>query len=113
VSADSSAENYALFIAEIPLLGQIYPHLGHESTADAFVPYPSPAARTSLDDVAMYLHSSGGFGLLSNSFFNRKFNLCTSGSTGFPKCIPETHRNLIHWAALGQLFFFDLALGVV
>jgi acyl-CoA synthetase (AMP-forming)/AMP-acid ligase II len=105
MSEESSAENYALFIAEIPLLGQIYPHLGHELTADPFVPYPSPATRTSLDYVAMFLHSSGGFYLLSNSFLNRKLNLCTSGSTGFPKCIPETHRNLIHHAAMGQLFF--------
>ncbi|KAJ6514511.1 hypothetical protein C8R47DRAFT_962145, partial [Mycena vitilis] len=73
---------HALTIHEIPLLGQLYPHLGHESTRHAFVPYPSPANRTPLDNTAMCLHSSG--------------------STGFPKCIPETHRSLIHYAALGQ-----------
>ncbi|KAJ6558269.1 acetyl-CoA synthetase-like protein [Mycena capillaripes] len=82
VSADLSAMDppYELSIEEIPLLGQIYPHLGHETTRNAFRPYPSPATRTALDEIAMYLHSSG--------------------STGFPKCIPETHRNLIHYAAL-------------
>ncbi|KAJ7656834.1 putative aminoadipate reductase, partial [Mycena polygramma] len=73
---------HELTIEEIPLLGQLYPHLGHETSKDAFVRYPAPGTRTSLDNVAMYLHSSG--------------------STGFPKCIPETHRNLIHYAALGR-----------
>ncbi|KAJ7625826.1 putative nonribosomal peptide synthetase, partial [Roridomyces roridus] len=60
---------------------QIYPHLGHETFRDEFVPYPGPSGvHTSLDDVAIYLHSSG--------------------STGLPKPIPQTHRILIQWAAL-------------
>ncbi|KAJ7865231.1 putative aminoadipate reductase [Mycena leptocephala] len=82
VSAELSTTDhpYELSVEEIPLLGQLYPHLGHETTEDAFVPYPAPTTRTSFDGIAMYLHSSG--------------------STGFPKCIPETHRNLIHYAAL-------------
>ncbi|KAJ7045248.1 putative aminoadipate reductase [Mycena alexandri] len=82
LSADLSAKNplYELSVEEIPLLGQLYPHLGHETTKDAFVPYPSPTVKPALDEVAMYLHSS---------------------STGFPKSIPETHRNLIQYAALG------------
>ncbi|KAJ6482180.1 putative aminoadipate reductase [Mycena vitilis] len=82
VAADSAAMNpaYEFTIEEIPLLGQLYPQLGHETTKHDFVPYASPATSTPLDNVVMYLHSSG--------------------STGFPKCIPETHRNLIHYAAL-------------
>ncbi|KAJ7656826.1 putative aminoadipate reductase [Mycena polygramma] len=82
VAADLSTLDppHELTIQEIPLLGQLYPHLGHETSEDSFVPYPAPALRTPLDNVAMYLHSSG--------------------STGFPKCIPETHRNLVHYAAL-------------
>ncbi|KAJ7146581.1 hypothetical protein C8R44DRAFT_757824, partial [Mycena epipterygia] len=82
VLAESSAKSppYELSIEEIPLLGKIYPHLGHEMKDDDFTPYPSPATRTALDDAAVYLHSSG--------------------STGFPKCIPETHRNIIHYAGL-------------
>ncbi|KAJ7041394.1 acetyl-CoA synthetase-like protein [Mycena alexandri] len=71
---------YQLFIEEIPLLGHIYPHLGHETTEDPFVPYPGPTTRTALDEVAMYVHSSG--------------------STGFPKSIPLTHRFLIQYAAM-------------
>ncbi|KAF7347147.1 Acetyl-CoA synthetase-like protein [Mycena venus] len=82
VSTELSNNNpsFELSIEEIPLLGQIYPHVGHETSEDAFVPYPIQTTRAALDDVALYLHSSG--------------------STGFPKSIPETHRNLIHHAAL-------------
>ncbi|KAF8215632.1 putative nonribosomal peptide synthetase [Mycena galopus ATCC 62051] len=78
VSTDNAS--YELRIEEIPLLGQIYPHLGHETSEAAFTPYPNPSVRIALDDVALYLHSSG--------------------STGFPKSIPETHRNLVQQAAL-------------
>ncbi|KAJ7613299.1 acetyl-CoA synthetase-like protein [Mycena polygramma] len=85
VAADLSAvdPSYELTIEEIPLLGQIYPHLGHKTTEEGFIPFPSPATRIPLDNVTMYLHSSG--------------------STGMPKCIPETQRNLIHFASLGCL----------
>ncbi|KAJ7236051.1 acetyl-CoA synthetase-like protein [Mycena haematopus] len=71
---------YELSIEDIPPLGQIYPHLGHESTDHAFVPYPSPTKSISIDNVALYLHSSG--------------------STGFPKSIPETHRTLVQQASM-------------
>ncbi|KAJ7439939.1 putative aminoadipate reductase [Mycena latifolia] len=79
VAAESSAQSppYELSIEEIPLLGEIYPHLGRERKEDPFEHYPGPAMRTPLDDVAMYLHSSG--------------------STGFPKCIPETHRTILNF----------------
>ncbi|KAJ7683143.1 hypothetical protein B0H17DRAFT_1205376 [Mycena rosella] len=85
VSADSSTQSppYELSIEEFPLLGQVYPHLGHETKENAFVAYPDSTTRTPLDSVAMYLHSSG--------------------STGFPKCIPESHRTLIHYGALEAL----------
>ncbi|KAJ7636836.1 putative aminoadipate reductase [Roridomyces roridus] len=71
---------YDLSVEEIPLLGQMYPHLGHETPQDEFFPYPVPATRTAVDEVAIYLHSSG--------------------STGLPKSIPITHGNIIHWAGM-------------
>ncbi|KAJ7075616.1 putative aminoadipate reductase [Mycena belliarum] len=85
VVSESSAMSppYKLSIEEIPLLGQIYPHLGRETVEDAFVPFPEPATKAALDNVALYLHSSG--------------------STGFPKPIPWTHRTVIHFAALDIL----------
>ncbi|KAJ7625856.1 putative aminoadipate reductase [Roridomyces roridus] len=73
---------YDLSVEEVPFLGQLYPHLGRESPSDEFTPYPAPSTRTPLNTVAMYLHSSG--------------------STGFPKSIPETHRTLLHYAARGK-----------
>ncbi|KAJ6487165.1 putative aminoadipate reductase [Mycena vitilis] len=76
----SNSGVHRVLTTEIPLLGQLYPCLGRETMGDAFVPYPSPSTRTNLDNVLMYVHSSG--------------------STGFPKCIPETNRNIIHYAAL-------------
>ncbi|KAJ7731236.1 putative aminoadipate reductase [Mycena metata] len=80
LSVDLSAKRYELSVEEIPLLGQLYPRLGHETAEDHFVAYPSSTVKPALDEVAMYLHSSG--------------------STGFPKPIPESHRNLIQYAAL-------------
>ncbi|KAJ7636277.1 putative aminoadipate reductase [Roridomyces roridus] len=77
---DELPTQYGLSIEEIPLQGQIYPHLGHETSTHEFTPYPQPYSRPSIDDVALYLHSSG--------------------STGFPKSIPETHRGLILYQAL-------------
>ncbi|KAF7357193.1 Acetyl-CoA synthetase-like protein [Mycena sanguinolenta] len=71
---------YELSVEEIPLLGQIYPHLGHETPESPFVLYPRPTTSISLDDVALYLHSSDG--------------------TGFPKYVPQTHSNLVLQAAL-------------
>ncbi|KAJ7865170.1 putative aminoadipate reductase [Mycena olivaceomarginata] len=70
--------SYDLSVEEIPLLGQLYPHLGQERNEHPFKPYPS--STTKMDDLALCLHSSG--------------------STGLPKSIRMTHRTLIHWGAL-------------
>lgn len=66
-----------LTIDEIPALSYAFPKLGRECETDPFVPYPSPASRPDLDSPAIYLHSSG--------------------STGFPKSIPFSHRIQIKW----------------
>ncbi|KAJ7054635.1 putative aminoadipate reductase [Mycena amicta] len=71
---------YALVIEEVPSLAQIYPNLGRESAMDSSPP-ATTWPRPSLDDVCLYLHSSG--------------------STGMPKAIPETHRGLMQWTRLG------------
>ncbi|KAJ7195361.1 putative aminoadipate reductase [Mycena pura] len=77
-----------LIIEEIPSHGQVYPHLGKEtpSGSHAFEPYPPPAAQPDLDSLAMYLHSSG--------------------STGFPKAIPQTQRILLQWATFSTVTDF-------
>ncbi|KAJ6553072.1 hypothetical protein B0H19DRAFT_1030172, partial [Mycena capillaripes] len=66
--------DFVLEIEEIPLLGQIYPNLGAEKADGSFQPYTTGTSPDSLDDIGLYLHSSG--------------------STGYPKTIGQTHRAL-------------------
>lgn len=68
---DMLPEPFDITIQEAPWIKEIYPHLGAERDTDAFTPYPASAQRPALNDVMVYLHSSG--------------------STGFPKPIPITH----------------------
>jgi hypothetical protein len=71
---------FALSIEEISSLSDIYPHLGVETPDCQFQPYSSAGPRPSLDDVGLYLHSSG--------------------STGYPKAIAQTNRALEQWSQL-------------
>lgn len=75
----STDPTYDLTIDEVPLLSDIFPKLGHEKLPDLFEEYPT-GRRAGLDEVLMYLHSSG--------------------STGLPKTVPQTFRSMVHWAAL-------------
>ncbi|KAJ6473849.1 putative aminoadipate reductase [Mycena sanguinolenta] len=74
--------NFALDVEEIPLLSEVYPNLGVETTECSFQPYlPSNQSLTSSpDDIALYMHSSG--------------------STGFPKAIAQTNRAVMEWTTL-------------
>ncbi|KAG6859380.1 hypothetical protein C0995_009114 [Termitomyces sp. Mi166 len=54
------------------LFASVYPNLGHEPADQPFNPFPGPPTCPSEDDICIILHSSG--------------------STGFPKAIPQTHR---------------------
>lgn len=70
---------FDLDINEIPSLDEIYPKLGKETVEHPFKEYPAPATRQPVTDIAAYLHSSG--------------------STGFPKPIPQTYETFIGWAS--------------
>ncbi|KAJ7487932.1 hypothetical protein FB451DRAFT_1225962 [Mycena latifolia] len=73
--------NFGLRVEEIPSVAQIYPHLGSEqpnSALDSYLLHPVPL---SLNDICIYLHSSG--------------------STGFPKPIAHSHRTLLEWVSNG------------
>ncbi|RDB20216.1 Non-canonical non-ribosomal peptide synthetase FUB8 [Hypsizygus marmoreus] len=67
-------------VEEIPSVVDVYPSLGHHDAVkdDSFRRYPDPAIRPSIDSVCCYTHSSG--------------------STGFPKAIGQTHQAFIHWS---------------
>ncbi|KAJ3503559.1 hypothetical protein NLJ89_g8377 [Agrocybe chaxingu] len=69
---------YELALEEMPPLLEIFPKLGYEKEEDPFQLYPG-SSRPPLDDILMYLHSSG--------------------STGLPKTIPQTFRTMVHWAS--------------
>lgn len=63
---------HELVVDELPTLSYAFPKLGSEVEADPFVPYPAPASRPDLDSPVIYFHSSG--------------------STGFPRPIPHSHK---------------------
>ncbi|KAL1718564.1 hypothetical protein EV715DRAFT_291172 [Schizophyllum commune] len=71
---------YTLEVDEVPVLDTVFPHLAREQEADAFEPYPEPSVGPKLDDMLLYLHSSG--------------------STGFPKAIPHTRASMAGWSRL-------------
>ena len=65
-----SDPGYELSIEQVPSLQTLFPRLGQETEQDPFTPYPE--IEVSLNDTAVYLHSSG--------------------TTGLPKVIPLTQR---------------------
>ncbi|KAF8956587.1 acetyl-CoA synthetase-like protein [Flammula alnicola] len=75
----ASDPSYIFTVDEAPPFQDIFPKLGREKAEDPFQEYPS-GARAPIDDVLLYLHSSG--------------------STGFPKTIPQTFKSMVHWASL-------------
>ena len=77
--------DFLLSVEEIPTLAQCYPYLGRETYNDTFVPYPALQRPQGMDDVILYIHSSG--------------------STGLPKPIPQTNTTALHWYSLGISFF--------
>ncbi|KAF8954562.1 hypothetical protein BDZ97DRAFT_1975945 [Flammula alnicola] len=74
----SSDPLYAFTVDEVPPVQEIFPKLGRESLEDPFEEYPH-GVRPPIDDILLYLHSSG--------------------STGFPKTIPQTFKSMVHWAS--------------
>ncbi|KAG6328546.1 hypothetical protein ID866_10543, partial [Astraeus odoratus] len=78
--AEQDHEPYCLRIEELPTLASVYPHLSHEVASSPFLPYPKQERKPEADDIMYYLHSSG--------------------STGFPKPIPITHRTANHYCLM-------------
>ncbi|EPQ57834.1 acetyl-CoA synthetase-like protein [Gloeophyllum trabeum ATCC 11539] len=78
--AEFAGKGCELEIDEIPAFMDVYPLLGKETANDPFEPFVLEDWNPAMDDVTLYLHSSG--------------------STGFPKPIPQTHRTVLHWCSL-------------
>lgn len=75
--------DFPLSVEEIPTLATIFPRLGKEVESDPFLPH-IPLPRRGMQDVLLYLHSSG--------------------STGFPKPIPCTNQTILAWNAFCEWF---------
>ena len=69
----------AFTVDEIPTVSYAFPKLGHEVEADLFVPYPPSASCPDPNAPLVYVHSSG--------------------STGFPKPIPQSYKIKMHCIA--------------
>lgn len=82
----SASDPFELAVNEIPSLDAIYPQLGAESADYPFVKYP-PNKPAKLSDVTHYIHSSG--------------------STGFPKPIPQTNQAVMQWSSFRALPTFQ------
>jgi acyl-CoA synthetase (AMP-forming)/AMP-acid ligase II len=76
----SISPTFDILIEEVPAMADVYPKLSQETAADPFQPYPASVECPLLDDVCAYLHSSG--------------------STGLPKPIVQTHRMVIECARM-------------
>ena len=82
----STVSDCELIVDEIPTLSYAFPKLGKEVESDPFVPYPPATSRPDLNEPALYIHSSG--------------------STGFPKPIPHSHRFQIQLLTQRKCMFF-------
>jgi acyl-coenzyme A synthetase/AMP-(fatty) acid ligase len=83
VELEATTPSYELVIEEVPSLHDIFPKLGVETEHDPFTPFEANS-KPKLDEIAIYLHSSG--------------------STGLPKAIPQTHQTLIDWTSTCESF---------
>ena len=84
VELEATTPSYELVIEEVPSLHDIFPKLGVETEHDPFTPFKTNY-EPRLDEIAMYLHSSG--------------------STGLPKAIPQTHQTLLDWTSICESFY--------
>lgn len=75
VQNELEAEGYALQVDDLPGLDEVFPSVYDESLSDDYVPYPPSEEPYDPKETALYAHSSG--------------------STGFPKPIPQRHENML------------------
>ena len=77
VQAELKKNGGDLIVDELPALQQIFPEFGPSSPETAVDPFPALAKAPRPDDIVLYLHSSG--------------------STGFPKPIPQRQVTVLQW----------------
>lgn len=92
IQVSSSNPAWALRVSEAPLLGQLYPEFLAVPKAEEItcIPETVEGGTFNLDDISLYLHSSG--------------------STGLPKAIPRTHREIVNYIRFREYTQFYWAL---
>ena len=79
VKVQLEGKNHSLRVHELPSLHKIFPQLGGSQDSVAVDPFPPNPSPPSMDSPALYLHSSG--------------------STGLPKPIPQSHIAAVEWCS--------------
>lgn len=88
VESTLKQKQFTLTTEQLPALPQIFPQFGDGSLAREFKPFPAPEKPHNMDDVVLYLHSSG--------------------STGFPKPIAQKQRTVLEWCCSCKHFYEEL-----
>lgn len=83
VESRMHAKGFLLTVDELPSLPLAYPHLfGEQDHQVRCEPYPPLSAASNLDELCIFIHSSG--------------------STGFPKPIPIKHKMTLQFCRSGN-----------
>lgn len=81
VKAQLDEKQYELKVDDLPSLTQIFPDIHDGGCVAPCIPYPRSSKPHDMEDIVLYLHSSG--------------------STGLPRAIPQRHINILHWCNSG------------
>ena len=71
------SKNYGIQVDQLPTIKSVFPKLYSDVTDSEVPEYPARAEPTGPNDTVLILHSSG--------------------STGFPKPIPQTNKTILQW----------------
>ena len=78
-----NSKDFVVHVEDLPDIYEMFPTLKNPNGPSSYTPYPAVDDDHSKDDVALYIHSSG--------------------STGFPKPIPQTQTTMLEWCHCGVL----------
>ena len=81
VKAQLGERHHSLKVEGLPGLLDIFPDLHQNGYAAPCAPYPKASKPHDMEDIVVYLHSSG--------------------STGLPRAIPQRQINVLHWCKSG------------
>lgn len=81
VREELDSKQFALQVDELPSLQSVFPTLADGGVDTEVVPYPASSKPHDPEDIVLYIHSSG--------------------STGFPKPVPQRQKQVLNWCDAG------------